>query len=222
MHKQQATLGKVLILDANIARAAEFSRCLRYLNYDPLIVGDDLSPGDLARGGKLKNIAVVAGDLESGSGLADLACTYHAANDAVPFLCFPEATAARPELADGYSWYLELPLRRAQLKRLLTRAERYHGQERRRRLTGSSPSIRGVRALIEQVADFDTNVLITGQSGTGKELVARTIHELSDRASKPFVPINCGAIPAELLESELFGGNGALPAARHRFVACVH
>ncbi|MCB1843300.1 MAG: sigma 54-interacting transcriptional regulator, partial [Halioglobus sp.] len=103
------------------------------------------------------------------------------------------------------SWPLELPIRRAQLAKLLKRAERYDGREQRQRLTGSSRTIRKVREMIEQVADFDTNVLVTGESGTGKELVARTIHDRSERASMPFVPINCGAIPPDLLESELFG-----------------
>jgi sigma-54 specific flagellar transcriptional regulator A len=113
-------------------------------------------------------------------------------------------------------------LRKTQLQKLLRRAERYEGVERRQRLTGNSRSIREVRALIEQVADFDTNVLITGESGTGKELVARTLHELSDRSDKPFVPINCGAIPADLLESELFGHEkgaftGAIASRTGRF-----
>ena len=82
----------------------------------------------------------------------------------------------------------------------------------RYRPCGQSGAVRQVQRLIEQVAAFDTNVLILGESGTGKELAARHIHELSPRSSEPFVPINCGAIPAELLESELFGHRkGPLP-----------
>lgn len=74
-----------------------------------------------------------------------------------------------------------------------------------RNLLGESPGIVNVRRLIEQVAHTEASVLALGESGTGKEVVARNIHALSKRAAKPFVAINCGAIPAELLESELFG-----------------
>lgn len=70
---------------------------------------------------------------------------------------------------------------------------------------GTSAAIRQVRRLLEQVSAFDSNVLITGESGTGKEWAARYLHALAERAEAPFVPVNCGAIPADLLESELFG-----------------
>jgi sigma-54 specific flagellar transcriptional regulator A len=88
--------------------------------------------------------------------------------------------------------------------------------------TGSSLAIRQINRLIAQVAAFDSNVLILGESGTGKEVVARAIHDSSPRAARPFVPINCGAIPAELLESELFGHEkgaftGALATRKGRF-----
>ncbi len=73
------------------------------------------------------------------------------------------------------------------------------------RPTGESQAMRDIHRLIEQVAPFDSNVLILGESGTGKEMAARHVHELSGRARHPFVPVNCGAIPPELLESELFG-----------------
>lgn len=91
-----------------------------------------------------------------------------------------------------------------------------------RSLVGQSLGIQDVRHLIEQVATTDANVLILGESGTGKEVVARNIHYHSERRSGPFVPINCGAIPADLLESELFGHEkgaftGALNSRKGRF-----
>lgn len=90
------------------------------------------------------------------------------------------------------------------------------------RLKGISASMVHIRALIAQVAQSDATVLILGESGTGKEVVANALHDASPRNAKPFVPINCGAIPSELLESELFGHEkgaftGALTSRQGRF-----
>jgi len=74
-----------------------------------------------------------------------------------------------------------------------------------RRLTGASEAIERTRAMIRKLARSQAPVMITGESGSGKELAARLIHELGPRAEQPFVPVNCGAIPTELMESEFFG-----------------
>ncbi len=88
--------------------------------------------------------------------------------------------------------------------------------------TGSSPAVAAVNRLIQQVAPYDSTVLILGESGTGKEIAARAIHAASPRRQRPFVAVNCGAIPAELLESELFGHEkgsftGAITTRKGRF-----
>ncbi len=72
-------------------------------------------------------------------------------------------------------------------------------------LIGKSPTTEKLKETIRKIAPYDVNVLITGESGTGKEVVARAIHSLSNRNRKPFIAINCAALPSELLESELFG-----------------
>ena len=88
-------------------------------------------------------------------------------------------------------------------------------------LVGSSPQMKAIFALIERVAPSNVSVLVTGESGTGKELVARALHDLSSRRNKPFVAVNCAAIPETLIESEIFGHErGAFTGAVERRAGC--
>jgi two-component system, NtrC family, response regulator GlrR len=98
------------------------------------------------------------------------------------------------------------------LRRLLNQVDQQRKTERSltqklglQQLIGQSPAFLAEMGKIPRVANADTSVLVLGETGTGKELVGRAIHYLSPRAGKPFVPVNCGAIPVELIENELFG-----------------
>ncbi|MBN1476649.1 sigma-54-dependent Fis family transcriptional regulator [Candidatus Sumerlaeota bacterium] len=95
--------------------------------------------------------------------------------------------------------FRELRRENVQLKRQIKSSSKID------QIVGRHPTIKRLKELIRTVADSDSTILILGPSGTGKELVARALHSLSDRGDKPLIPVNCGAIPEDLLESELFG-----------------
>ncbi len=123
---------------------------------------------------------------------------------------------------------LLLTLRRAveetALRREVAQLRTRVGRGARDTILGKTPAIQRVFDLIERVAPTRANVLIAGETGTGKELVARAVHDVSDRARKPFIPVNCSALPETLLESELFGHvkgafTGAVQSRRGLFEA---
>ena len=90
-----------------------------------------------------------------------------------------------------------------------------------RKILGESKPIKEMIALIHKVAATKTNILVIGESGTGKELVARMIHDAGPLKGRPFIPVNCGAIPENLIESEMFGHERASPASRVAMAAAI-
>jgi DNA-binding NtrC family response regulator len=131
--------------------------------------------------------------------------------------------------------YIPKPVDPLRLRTILQNASRQHSDTsahaeatRRQRdtnmlgpLVGTSSRMKSIFSLIERVAPSNVSVLVTGESGTGKELVARALHELSSRRNKPFVAVNCAAIPETLIESEIFGHEkGAFTGALERRAGC--
>ena len=151
--------------------------------------------------------------------------------DVILLTAFGTVEEAVKAMKDGAYDFLTKPFRREQLIKLVDKAlERRDLIEQNKALKkqledirakgqmiGSSPAYRRMLALVEQIADSSATILIQGESGAGKELVARTIHERSGRRAGPFVAVNCAALPETLLESELFGyEKGAFTGAAGR------
>lgn len=220
---------RILVVEGDPQRAHTAATVLQFIDYVPVVV-DDVSAINIGEHRPQDWLAVMLGDIPDWS----------AASKFVDWLkrdrCHPPLLVRQNEHEKALDCFgldrsaclvVDYPVRYAQLTELLRRAslvrmEQHSATSRLAGPTGSSGAIRRVRRMIDQVAPYDTTVLITGESGTGKEVAARAVHEHSPRRDKPFVAVNCGAIPSELLESELFGHEkgaftGAITTRRGRF-----
>ena len=218
---------QVLLVDSDLERRSSVEAVLRFLEHDPVSV-EASGAGEAAA--QMSGLAMALIAIDGAERRCVEAITERRPELPV-FLVAPDADARRRggEMHQDVLGVLDLPLRHGQLTAALrqalshnARSREHTGAGRAPRLVGESRPVQRVASLVEQVADTDASVLILGESGTGKEVVARNIHARSSRRSRPFVPINCGAIPGDLLESELFGHEkgaftGAISARQGRF-----
>jgi sigma-54 specific flagellar transcriptional regulator A len=204
---------KVIVIEPTDSEANALEALLRFLDLEPVRVHDLAELHRRSHSDAQDCMAVIARrDTVASLGLG-LVSELRAMRQPLPVICI--SNDGLPKVAESSSdlaWiHLETPVKQRRLSAALDQAHNVRSGHptqpgtHRFRPSGNSRAMRAVHRLIEQVAPFDTNVLILGESGTGKEMVARHVHELSGRATHPFVPVNCGAIPADLLESELFG-----------------
>ncbi|MGW8309655.1 MAG: sigma-54 dependent transcriptional regulator [Thiogranum sp.] len=225
---------KVLIIEADNDRGRELESVLRFINYEPVLTTDCGSWKDSIEDVQ-EILAVLVGSCNTDHALQKVLKEVHELDDQLPIFLLAEKNKELTVAIEPASCILgrvELPAHYTQLTSALHQAEVYRetqsdGVLQRpvdlfRSLVGTSRAVQMVRKLIQQVANSEANVLILGESGTGKEVVARNLHYYSNRRDWAFVPVNCGAIPADLLESELFGHEkgaftGAISARQGRF-----
>lgn len=222
---------RILVIDADAPRAERLAGLLEFMDLTPRWVAS-AGDVDVRRQRPHDWLAVVVGTVDDPKATDAFFAWLGKAQLPPPVLLLEGDTAAFAAahgLHEAGVWTLESPIRHAQLEACLRRAslKRLDTEHQAQQVTtsgptGSSPAVTRLRRMIEQVASFDTTVLVLGESGTGKEVVARAIHDQSPRRDGPFVAINCGAIPPDLLESELFGHEkgaftGALSARKGRF-----
>jgi sigma-54 specific flagellar transcriptional regulator A len=220
------TIQRAVVYDCNSERAAEVAEVLQLLDLEPMVIDHAVLVRTVmqAPGGRA---VLLIGDVADGPNWEELGAAMKGPFSDVPIIAYgSRVIAERVTVAVGATRVIRLGFpfdRDALAKALRVSSEATIDDAGPVRMpTGTSRAIRDVVRLIRQVSAHDSSVLIMGESGTGKEVVARAIHESSPRRNRPFVAINCGAIPAELLESELFGHEkgsftGAVSARKGRF-----
>lgn len=229
---------KLLVVDDDDQRRRDIKVILDFLGEVNVTLGSDNWQQEAAAelGGSDELVAVVVGT--TGLSLARMVQAVADWDEGLPVILMCEhpeyellddslrhRIIARLSMPPTYNKLLDT-LHRAQMYREQFDLTRGRGQRREvnlfRSLVGTSRGVQQVREMMTQVADKEVTVMIQGESGTGKEVVARNLHYNSHRRHKPFVPVNCGAIPAELIESELFGHEkgaftGAITSRAGRF-----
>jgi len=223
----------ILIIDNNVERRDKLEFLLSFIDYE--IYAAASSENWMSSKTEESPEVVILGEVGDTADILDTISKVKEIFDPItPVLLLTELhdkSLLPPDIAAAIVNVIEEPIKHRQLLHALHLAQVYRESQSDsgrsmpmlfRSMVGHSRSIIMVRKLIEQVADTGANVLILGHSGTGKEVVARNLHYYSSRRDRPFVPVNCGAIPPDLLESELFGHEkgsftGAISARQGRF-----
>ncbi len=224
----------IIVIDSDIQKCSCIKAVLEFVDYENIhMAGPDDWQNALVSPDKLKAVLITESVVKEAP--QRVAALKEWAPQAPVILIRDTGGKARlgKDVSSKILASIGYPLKYQDLTSTLQQAEVYcatrgkaregsHSPELFRSLVGNSRGIQQVRRMIDKVSDSDATVLILGESGTGKEVVARNIHYHSPRRNKPFVPLNCGAIPSELLESELFGHEkgaftGAISARQGRF-----
>jgi len=217
----------ILVVDNNLERRQQIETVLSFVGEHFLVCSQEQASDTLKENTNILTV-ILCGHLSTL--LSDLVKQ----QPSIPFIFHDIVDQQALSACVNIIGELSVPLNYAKLTELIHHCHQYHNKLPSklnknlgskalfRSLIGVSDAMSQVRFLIEQVASTQANVLVLGESGTGKEVVARNIHDLSSRAKGPFVPVNCGAIPGDLLESELFGHEkgaftGAISTRKGRF-----
>ena len=197
--KTAMSAGDVLVIESDPAKARTWRDLLEFSDYGAVVIPHEQACQPLQGDW----IAALVGQIDCGATLRGLLTQLRTYNAELPVLAVGE-WPRQVGLPDQPYAQLSLPVKYPTLISALGRARRHYSGAGGFPC-GNSPPIRRLETLMNQVAGHDSSVLVLGESGVGKELVAQYIHAHSPRADGPFVPVNCGAIPKDLLESELFG-----------------
>jgi sigma-54 specific flagellar transcriptional regulator A len=230
-------VAKILVIDSSESRARELAAVVQFLDHFTVVATNESQIEKAIKEDEHRFVMALVYVAEDSAEWRKCIGTLFSLSSELPVYLVVSQGGPRidtTELGREVLGTLSYPLKQSQFVAAINAAIQFQSESSSQtdecgcwprnipKLVGECPDIQRNRYLIEQVARTDATVLILGESGTGKEVVARNIHYFSPRRNKPFVPINCGAIPADLLESELFGHEkgaftGAITARQGRF-----